>query len=573
MARVTLREIIKLRSSVYSHPPLIPSKSSFFTSSPVYSYFSAYHYQGSTVSLYNPIFHLLRKCRNMRQLSQIQASLVTSGLVQNPFIASRVLALSADLNSIHYTLTIFQHVDSPDTFCINIVIKAYSKSCVPQQAVVFYFEMLKNGFMPNSFTFPPLVSSCAESGCYNLGEKTHGQAIKNGVDNALQVQNSLIHMYGCCGLIDAAKKMFDQMPHKDLVSWNSIITGYVRCEDLGIAHMLFDEMAQKNVVTWNVLISGYLKGKNPGCGLKLFREMMNKGYGGSHTTMASVITACGRSLRLKEGKSVHGSVIRTFMDTNIILDTALIDMYSKCQRVELAEVVFDRILDRNLVCWNAIVLGHCIHGNPQNGLHLFVKMVNEERGFSPDKITFIGVLCACAREGMLSEGKKYFTQMVNVYDLKPNFAHFWCMANLYNSVGLIQEAVEILSNISDDENDDLSSESSVWAHLLGLCRFKGDVNLGEQVAKSVLEVDPENFFCYGFLMNIYAIAGKWEEVNKVEEMMKEKGVKRLPGCNLVDLNDIVHNLKVGDKWQNGRKELSTMIDEVPQRFLSSLTMD
>ena len=154
---------------------------------------------------------------------------------------------------------------------------------------------------------------------------------------------------------------------------------------------------------------------------------------------------------------------------------------------------------------------------------------------------------ACARGGLLPEGKNHFLEMTDVFNLKPNFAHFWCMANLYGRHGLVQNAVEILKNMPVDIN--VSPESSLWAGLLGSCRFKGDVGIGEQIAKSLIEDDPLNCSYYELLIVIYAVAGRWEDVATIKGMMKERGFS-VPGFSLVELTEIVNNLEVGDKWRD-----------------------
>ncbi|KAE8010662.1 hypothetical protein FH972_007013 [Carpinus fangiana] len=577
MARVSMRELIRFRNSVLVQPT---SKTNL-SSSPFSSSCTPSERTATWVCQRR---FVLETCQNARQLFQIQAHLITSGLFHNPFWAGRVLQYSSDFSDIDYTVLIFRYTAWPDRLCINTVIKAYSNSRVPFQAVVFYFEWLKNGFLPNSYTFVPLVGSCAKMGCVKSGQKCHGQAVKNGVDCVLPVQNSLIHMYGCSGEIDLASKVFVKMSKRDLVSWNSIIDSYARLGSLGLAHNLFDVMPERNVVSWNIMINGYLKGGNPGCGLKLFREMVKLGLRGSDTTVVSMLTACGRSARLKEGRSVHGFLIRMFLRSNIVIDTALIDMYSRCKRVDIARRVFERRANRNLVCWNALILGHCLHGNPDDGLTLFGEMLGRTKSkhgetnlgkslrpdegqerIIPDEITYVGVLCACARSGLLTEGRNYFTQMINVFCLKPNFAHYWCMANLYAAVGLIQQAEEILRNMPEDD-DNKTSESLFWANLLGSCRFQGDVSLGEQIAKSLIDMEPQKPSYYQLLLNVYAVGGRWEDVARIREMMKDRKVGRMPGCNLIDLKEIVHKLKVGDNLREGMEEVSMLMGELAQKF-------
>ncbi|KAL2249177.1 pentatricopeptide repeat-containing protein At3g51320 [Sesamum indicum] len=509
--------------------------------------------------------YLLNCCRSSNHLFQIQAHLITSGLFQDPSFSGRLLKLSLKLvDDLGYTFLIFKCISFPDAFCVNTVVKSYSCSGYQRKAVDFYVDMLRGGnFSPNSFTFPPLISACSKLGCLSLGQMCHGQALRFGVDNVLPVQNSLVHFYACCGLMDVAWKVFDGMLTKDSVSWNTIIDGFAKVGEMGLAHKLFDTMPEKNVVSWNVMMTGYLNFRKPGNALKLFREMVVQGFESNDTTAVNVIAACGRSNRLKEGRSVHGFLVKAFNSSSLIIDTALIDMYSKCGRVDLAQVIFNRMPSKNLVSWNAMILGHCINANPLDGLNLYSVMVDRIRCkdesavkfdkdvkldeaslILPEEVTFIGILCACARKGMLTEGRDYLSQMIDVFHVKPNFAHYWCMANLMANVGLMQEAVDILRNIPIDE--DASPESSLWAGLFGSCRFQRDVSLAEQIAKGLIEQDPQNFSHHNLLVNIYAAAGRWEEVARTKELMKGRGIKRVPCCGLKDLKEIVQNAKVGD---------------------------
>ncbi|KAL8135840.1 pentatricopeptide repeat-containing protein At3g51320-like [Apium graveolens] len=555
MARA-LKDLLRLKT----HHPLLLSQSKHSL-----SFSSTPSSINTTTPSINHILHLLKTCQNMTHLYQIQAHLTTSSLLQNPSFSSRILNLSAQYAHIDYTLLLFKCLDFPDTFCYNIVLKACALSCVPHKVVVFYFDMLKNGVFSNSYTFVSLFKACVQMGCVEIGLKCHGQAVKNGVDWVLQVENCLIHMYGCFGLIDVAKRLFVKMFVRDLVSWNSMVDAFVKVGDLSSAHKLFDCMPYKNVISWNVLISGYLSGGNPGCGLKLFREMAVLRFKGNDTTIVSVVTACGRSARIKEGKSVHGHLIRTFLRSSLIINTALIDMYSKCRRTDIGSKVFERLHTRNLVCWNAMILGHCLHGNPRDGLELFAQMHPKTRlivctidyddsvddsvelceVLLPDEVTYIGVLCACLREGLLKQGIEYFKQMTDVLGVKPNFAHYWCMANILASFGLMQEAVEILRNMPSFAGS--PPELTLWAAVLGLCRFKGNMVLGEQIAKTLIDQEPQNQSYHALLMTVYAVAGQWEEVVRTKETMKERGFKKLPGYTLADLKSIVDNLEVGNE--------------------------
>ncbi|RZB78869.1 Pentatricopeptide repeat-containing protein [Glycine soja] len=458
------------------------------------------------LSLFSHFDALLQNsCRNARHLLQMQALLVTSSLFRNPFLARTVLSRASHLCNFAYTLLIFRTINSLGTFCVNTVIKSYCNSHAPREAIVFYFRSLMCGFFPNSYTFVPLVASCAKMGCIDSGKECHAQATKNGVDSVLPVQNSLIHMYACYGDVQLARVLFDGMLSRDLVSRNSIIDGIMMVGELNAAHRLLNEMPDRNLVTWNVMISGYLKGRNPGYAMKLFREMGRLGLRGDARTMVCVATACGRSGRLKG------------------------------REVEDARRVFERMGERNLVSWNAMILGHCIRGSPEDGLGLFDVMIGMGK----------------MKYGVESdETPRLLPDEVPSLVFSPNYAHFWCMANLLANLGLVGEAEEFLRSIAEFDGD-MSRESLAWASLLGLCHFKRDAYLGERIAKILIEMDPKNRACYQFLLIIYAVSAQWQNVSGVQKLIKERRLGIIARSSLVDLKNIVHNFKVTDKGQEG----------------------
>ncbi|KAM0935688.1 putative tetratricopeptide-like helical domain superfamily [Dioscorea sansibarensis] len=519
-------------------------------------------------SLYHPSLLPLRFSSSFRHLLQCQAHLTTSSLLRHPFAASRLLKLSSSLAPLPHTLLLFSHLpSSPDLFSFNTLLKSLSLSPSPHLTISFFSSMLRSGLIPNTFTFPPLAVSCARSASQSDAEVVHAQAIRRGADSVVHVCNSLIHAYAACGLVGHARVLFDEMPLRDLVSWNSLVDGYVKVGDLRSARCLFDRMPERNVASWNIMISGCLKCRCPYSGLELFREMERVGVLADVKTMVSIATACGRLGLNREGRSVHGYFARSFREkSNLIFETALVDMYSKCKRVDVARKVFDGIVEKNLVCWNAMILGHCIHACAQDGLALFDEMVQigeEDSEVNPDETTFVGILSGCARAGLLDEGRGYFDEMTSIHGLKPTFAHYWCMANLYGSLGMVQEAEEVLMSMPED------TESLVWSTLLGSCRFHGDIELGERIGKRLIELEPYNSSRYALLWNIYIVAERWEDIEKMKEMMKQRAVKTIPGHRLFDLKEIVHSFKAGDRSRPEMKDIYLMMDDIASRLKSS----
>jgi len=255
---------------------------------------------------------------------------------------------------------------------------------------------------------------------------------------------------------------------------------------------------------------------------------------------------------------VHCVFLRRFEDDNLLVWTALIDMYGKCRRSGVARKLFDRLRMRNVVCWNAMIIGHCVYGEPGDGIKLFQHMITLGN-VQPDGVTFIGVLCACARLGLLEDGRAYFEQMSTVYNLKPTFAHYWCVANLYGSVGLLEEAEGLLQSIPED------MKARALGSLLGLCRFRKDWRLGERIALRLIELEPSNNAHYALLCNVYAAVGRWEEVHRVKAIMKGRDERFRPGHRLVNLNEIVDEFKIRES-QPENQEIYAIMDDLATRL-------
>ncbi|XP_047045871.1 pentatricopeptide repeat-containing protein At3g51320 [Lolium rigidum] len=352
------------------------------------------------------------------------------------------------------------------------------------------------------------------------------------------------------------------MPARDIASHNTMMTAYAAsAATIDAARHLFDGMLLRNVVSWNVMISGYLKAKRPEQALEVVRRMAGAGVRGTATTMVGAATACARLGRLRAGREVHCAYLRRFEEDNLLFWTSLVDMYGKCRRVGSARKVFDRLETRNLVSWNAMIVGHCVYGEPGDGIQLFHEMVGRGNGsdgqlvLRPDEVTFIGVLCACTRLGLLDAGKVYFEQMRSTYGLRPTFAHYWCMANLYGSVGLLEEAEGLLQSVPEE------LKARALGGLLGLCRFRGEWELGERIALRLIELEPSNCAHYALLCSVYASAGRWEDAHRVKAIIKESDERFSPGHRLVDLNAIANQFKVRER-QPENQDIYVILDDL-----------
>ena len=170
----------------------------------------------------------------MLELKQIHALITTLGLSQDDPFVSKILSFSAssERGDINYSYKLFSQLPNPKTFNWNTIIRGYSNSKNPNLSISVFVEMLRAGVSPDYLTYPFLVKASSRLLKWELGVAVHAHVMKTGFESDKFIQNSLIHMYASCGDIVYARKVFDGMLIRNLVSWNAMLDGHAKCGDM-----------------------------------------------------------------------------------------------------------------------------------------------------------------------------------------------------------------------------------------------------------------------------------------------------------------------------------------------------
>ena len=227
------------------------------------------------------------------------------------------------------------------------------------------------------------------------------------------------------------------------------------------------------------------------------------------------------------------------LEENLYVGTSVVDMYCKCGRVSTARRAFDRMKQKNVKSWTAMVAGYGMHGCAKEALEVFYEM--NRTGMKPNYITFVSVLAACSHAGLLDEGWYWFQAMENKFDIEPGVEHYGCMVDLLGRAGFLNKAYHLIGKMK------VRPDFVVWGSLLAACRIHKNVELGEISASKLFELDPNNCGYYVLLSNIYADAGRWKDVEHMRIFMKNHGLVKPPGFSLVELKGRVHVFLVGDR--------------------------
>ncbi|XP_030533829.1 pentatricopeptide repeat-containing protein At4g18840-like [Rhodamnia argentea] len=577
------------------------------------------------LTLAHPILRRLESSNSIREFNQAHAQLVVTRLSQHSLATSRAVKKLCSLREVARAASFFRCTQEPDAFLCNTIMRAYVNMNDACSAMRFYYdEMVGNDVSPNHYTFPIVVKGFVGIGSLTEGEKVHGRVLKLGFDSDLFVRNALIHMYSVFrkagsarlvfdagpvldlvswnsmidghvknGEVDVARELFDEMTERDVFSWNSMIAGYVARGDMGEAQWLFDRMPLRDIVSWNCMIDGcarignvsearrffdsmpfrnvvswntllalYVRVKGYTECLSLFDSMLQEEeIKPNRATLVSVLTACANTGDLNTGHLVSSYMKDNDIEADTLLLTALLTMYAKCGTMDLARKVFDQMPDRSVVSWNAMIMGYGIHGHGGKALEMFLEM--EKRGPMPNDATFVSIFSACTHSGMVLEGWWCFNLMSRVYKIQPKVEHYGCMVDLLARAGLVKDSGELIKEVPTEAG------SSLWGALLSACRTHSHIELGEMVAKRLIELEPTDVGPYVLLSNMYAAEGNWVAVKNVRMMMKAKGLHKEVGSSLIQLGGVESTESAKDGMHHQRSMIYTMLSEIGSQIKAS----
>ncbi|KAL5700890.1 hypothetical protein ACHQM5_026290 [Ranunculus cassubicifolius] len=536
---------------------------------------------------------LLQLCHHVDELLQVHSLLIKTSLIHEKHAFGRLLLHFAsfdDHNSLNYTQKLFETIEFPrNTFIYNTMIRAFLNHGYPREAFLCYSRMLCEEFVciyPDNFTFTFVLAACSKLFGVFEGKQVHAHMVKYPIRFGIHSWNSLMDFYvkigetgavvkrifddienpdgvswNCLldgyvksGSLDSATKVFDEMPQRDIFSWTSMLIGYANAGLLDEASRVFDRMPERNVVSWSAMIGGYVRS---GCckeALDLFKKMQKEGVKADKITLTSVLTACASLGAFDQGCWIHAYIDKHRIDVDAHLSTALVDMYTKCGRVDVALNEFQKSREKKVFLWNAILGGLAMHSRGKEAVELFSKMLDER--VKPNDITFICVLSACSHSGLVDDGLRIFQYMVNESNVLPTVEHYGCVVDLLSRAGMLHEARQIINTMP------MEADSSIWRTLLGACILYGDIEMGIEVGKFLIDLEPLDDANYVLLSNIYATGGRWKDVEKLRRIMKARGVSKRPGCSSIELNGIVHEFIAGDTSHPENHDIYELLEEM-----------
>ena len=454
-----------------------------------------------------------------------------------------------------------------------------------------------------------LLQSSARNRAAIEGMACHAQIIRVGLRADTITSNMLMNMYSKCGLVESARKLFDEMPVRSLVSWNTMVGSHTQNGD-----------SEKALV--------------------LFMQMQKEGTSCSEFTVSSVVCACAAKCCVFECKQLHGFALKTALDSNVFVGTALLDVYAKCGLVKDASLVFECMPERSDVTWSSMVAGYVQNELYEEALVLFHRA--QAMGLEHNQFTISSALSACAARAALIEGKQVQAVLCKT-GIGSNIFVISSLIDMYAKCGIIEEAYIVFSSVEEKnvvlwnamlsgfsrhvrsleamiyfekmqqmgicpneityisvltacshlglvekgrkyfdlmirvhnvspnvlhyscmvdilgragllhEAKDLidrmpfDATASMWGSLLASCRIYRNLELAEVAAKHLFEIEPHNAGNHVLLSNIYAANNRWEEVARARNLLKESKAKKERGKSWIEIKHKVHSFMVGER--------------------------
>ncbi|MQL71143.1 hypothetical protein Taro_003488 [Colocasia esculenta] len=478
-------------------------------------YFNEMHAEDFILNVYS-FSSALSACAGLKDSKmgmQIHALISKCPLAFDVFMGSALVDMYSKCGRPSHARRVFDMMPVRNVVSWNSLITCYEQNGPVIEALLLFSRMVECKVEPDEVTFASVVSACATLLALREGLQIHARTIKcDKFRNDLVLGNALVDMYAKCSRINEARIVFDRMSVRNVISETSMLSGYAKYASVEAARSMFTRMTERNIVAWNALIAGYTQTEENEEALRLFRQLKREAFWPTHYTLGNIVNACANLASLQLGQQAHAHVLKHGFKfepgpvSDVFVGNSLVDLYLKCGATVEAKRVFETMVGRDRVSWNAMIVGHAQNGCGEEALGLFKRMLVS--GEKPDHVTMIGVLSACSHAGLVEEGRKYFLSMTEEY----------------------------------------------------ACRIHRNVDLGEVAAQSLFELDPENSAPYVLLSNMYAEMGRWEDAVRVRKQMRQKGVAKQPGCSWIGIEKKVHVFMARDRRHPRRKEVYTTLE-------------
>ncbi|CAA6653426.1 unnamed protein product [Spirodela intermedia] len=450
---------------------------------------------------FSSVLTALAEVGSLRGGQEAHGHLVVSGFGagNHLFISTALVNMYAKFRRLGEARLVYDRAAEKDVVLATALIVGCTQIGEDAEAVRGFADMVNGGIGANEFTFASVLIACGNLGELAVGATIHSLIVKSGFDDReSSSQTSLLVMYSRCSLIDDALKVYSEIATPNLVARTAIM---------------------------GVLLSGHREEE----ALSAFRTALRDSMRPNGFILSTALRACSSLALPDTGKQVHSLAVKSDLNRDRFVGAALVDLYGKCGDVKTARSVFDGLANRDLVSVNSMIAAYAANGRGGEAVSLFNEATTS--GLPPSDATYTSALSACSGAGLLEEGRRIFASIGRDRDKGPTRDHVSCYVDLLARGGRLVEAERLIAT-SQVENPD----AVLWRTLLGACKLHGEVEMAERTAKRILELSPGDDGTLVLLLNVYASAGRWEEMR----------LRKEPAVSWVEVDKRVHTFTAGD---------------------------
>lgn len=554
----------------------------------------------------------------------LHANLVKNRLDVDLYIANSLIAMYAKLGLMNSAERVFEEMETKDLVSWNSIIGGYVSADNGVTALARFKEMLDFRFVPDRFSIISALCACSLECSLQSGKELHSLILRNRFEIDVMIQTSIVDMYSKCGKVDYAQTFLDYLSQRSVGCYNALISGYAlndqphesltslrkmqdvdklvpdtitlinalpacaqleallhgkslhgfairryflprivlsialmdmygACGRVNLAELVFQQIDRKNVVSWNAMITAYVKNSNYKEALMMYREIWEMDHELDSFTTASILPAYAELASLRELKQIHGYVVKSNLSSrNMHISNALIYAYAKCGDINTSRKCFDLTFPKDLITWNTVIVAYALHGFGEKSIRLFSQMI--ESGIKPNKSTFVSLLSSCSNSGLVDEGWKYFNKMKLDYGFDPGIEHYGCMVELIGRTGNLAKARSFIEEMP------LVPTARIWGALLTVSRNNNNIENAEYASDKIFTIQHDNTGCYILLANMYAEAGRWEDVERIKIAMRKKSIHKKTRYTLIENSGKIYKFLDQDRSHHETSKIYDVLD-------------
>ncbi|KAI5068715.1 hypothetical protein GOP47_0017060 [Adiantum capillus-veneris] len=384
---------------------------------------------------------LLKACSNLGSLVQgemLHALVLKKGLDFTEAVGNALVDMYSKCGNLVLAQRVFDELPSRNVVSWCALLSGYSENGLVLHALEIFERMQEESVKPDRVMFVCALKACSSIGNTIFGNQIYGLIVESDLEQDFMIGNALLDLYAKCGRLEEAHKIFNQLRNIDVVSCNTMIFTYLENE------RGFDT-------------------------LEILELMQSRGMKADKVTLLSCAMACGSIGAFEQGKLIHELIVRDAFESDILVGTTLVDMYSKFGSLDEASNVFNRLANPNVVSWTALIVGYAQQGKISDALKCMKEL--EKRGLQPDGKIYVTLFMACSHACHVDEGFQHFENMIN-HGIVPTVEHVNCLSELLSRSGCLKEAEKILQSMP------ASGDVAGWVSLLTACKAYGDRQLG-----------------------------------------------------------------------------------------------